>query len=235
MKHVTLIFASIACSAALAQPARAASFSIETDATGWVSNDRFPFPGGRLQPYNVVFADRPGTANDFEARNYFQFSLPAFSGRVSSARLRLRAGLIDLFGTSQTYRITSLASLPDAADDFPALGTGTIYGERSFSEADQGKFVLIDLNKAGIVAMESGGIFRISGRLANLTFDTNESTPPAQNREYAVFGLTGTNNPPILQFDTTIAPVPELASWAMLITGFGLAGAALRRRRVAIG
>lgn len=31
-----------------------------------------------------------------------------------------------------------------------------------------------------------------------------------------------------------IAAVPELATWAMFITGFGLAGAALRRRKLAV-
>jgi hypothetical protein len=34
--------------------------------------------------------------------------------------------------------------------------------------------------------------------------------------------------------DTPFGPVPEPASWAMLIAGFGLTGAAMRRRRAAI-
>lgn len=38
----------------------------------------------------------------------------------------------------------------------------------------------------------------------------------------------------IIDNSRIIAPVPEPASWAMLITGFGLAGAVLRRRRTAL-
>ena len=34
--------------------------------------------------------------------------------------------------------------------------------------------------------------------------------------------------------DVTITAVPEPAAWAIMIAGFGLAGAALRRRRLAI-
>jgi hypothetical protein len=30
------------------------------------------------------------------------------------------------------------------------------------------------------------------------------------------------------------APVPELASWAMMIAGLGIAGAAMRRRKIAV-
>ncbi len=37
-----------------------------------------------------------------------------------------------------------------------------------------------------------------------------------------------------LAYTATFAPVPEAASWAMLIAGFGLVGAAARRRRIAV-
>lgn len=32
------------------------------------------------------------------------------------------------------------------------------------------------------------------------------------------------------EFDTPVTPVPEPATWAMMISGFGLIGVALRRR-----
>jgi len=34
-------------------------------------------------------------------------------------------------------------------------------------------------------------------------------------------------------FDVTAAGVPEPATWAMMIAGFGMSGAMIRRRRVA--
>ncbi|WP_372917730.1 PEPxxWA-CTERM sorting domain-containing protein, partial [Sandarakinorhabdus sp.] len=35
-------------------------------------------------------------------------------------------------------------------------------------------------------------------------------------------------------FDASLFGVPEPASWAMLIAGFGLTGAAMRRRRTVV-
>ena len=72
----------------------------------------------------------------------------------------------------------------------------------------------------------------------NASFNT--ALPKAQNK--AIFKLgtfelstTPRNNNPVRPFDNyrvTIAAVPEPASWAMMIAGFGLAGAAVRRRSV---
>lgn len=39
---------------------------------------------------------------------------------------------------------------------------------------------------------------------------------------------------PYIQLETAGAAIPEPASWAMLIVGFGLTGAAMRRRRLAV-
>lgn len=43
-------------------------------------------------------------------------------------------------------------------------------------------------------------------------------------------GLSGT----VLSYGAGAGPLPEPGSWALLITGFGLTGAAMRRRRAAI-
>jgi hypothetical protein len=42
------------------------------------------------------------------------------------------------------------------------------------------------------------------------------------------FAVTGAD---VALFDASLLGVPEPASWAMLIAGFGLTGAAMRRRR----
>ena len=50
-----------------------------------------------------------------------------------------------------------------------------------------------------------------------------------------VYYVTGNGTPSILSFDPQVSTfsggVPEPATWALMITGFGAAGAMLRRRR----
>ncbi|MEW5687848.1 MAG: PEPxxWA-CTERM sorting domain-containing protein [Pseudomonadota bacterium] len=60
----------------------------------------------------------------------------------------------------------------------------------------------------------------------DLTYALGGRTPPPQDHRRPSFNLT---------FTTLAAPgaVPEPASWALMIGGFGLAGAALRRRSAA--
>ncbi len=72
-------------------------------------------------------------------------------------------------------------------------------------------------------------------------FDGNQTGSDTNRRlTFAMSGLDqitkirlrSTNN--AFEYDTfavTMGPIPEPASWAMLITGFGLIGAAMRRRR----
>ena len=50
----------------------------------------------------------------------------------------------------------------------------------------------------------------------------------------ALFSYSGKTVVAIEEFSVTPPGVPEPASWAMLIAGFGLTGAAMRRRRLAV-
>lgn len=64
---------------------------------------------------------------------------------------------------------------------------------------------------------EIHGILRFDGPISSLTF-----TDPFENWHGFTLGVEG---------ETTAGGVPEPSSWAMLISGFGLVGGALRRRR----
>jgi len=75
------------------------------------------------------------------------------------------------------------------------------------------------------------------------TFNRNNPTPIAAHTATfddlgAITRFTFRNQSTAGQFDTIvlreIAPVPEPATWAMMIGGLALAGGALRRRRVAL-
>jgi hypothetical protein len=80
-----------------------------------------------------------------------------------------------------------------------------------------------------------------------LNFATSESFVSLQNFVMSFRGVTGTaigsggpvsvENADVTGFGTIAAaagPIPEPSSWAMLIAGFGLIGAAMRRRRHAV-
>ena len=77
--------------------------------------------------------------------------------------------------------------------------------------------------------------------IENASFNTSLSK--AQNKavfKLGTFALSTTprNNNPVRPFDNyrvTIAAVPEPASWALMIGGFGLMGAAMRRRARSAG
>lgn len=114
---------------------------------------------------------------------------------------------------------------------------------------------LLDFSPTG-VNLTSGqtyvallGTYGISNNTGSATvgscnaFSTCQSTVSDPYLGYAVYGnlLSGniewhktTNNYADLTFSATIAPVPEAATWAMMIAGFAMAGAAMRKRRVAV-
>ncbi len=56
--------------------------------------------------------------------------------------------------------------------------------------------------------------------------------------QYFLYSVTAVNrggpNPGLSELTFTGAPVPEPATWAMMIGGFALAGAAMRRRKLAL-
>jgi hypothetical protein len=127
---------------------------------------------------------------------------------------------------------------PSGAEDAIVRFTAPSAGMYSFS----GMFGTIGYDATGVLALGYGpaGLL-FSGSLPNAApgFGQFGST-------YSFFGTVllaagdaldfGVNNAGIFYGDSTmlslnVANVPEPASWAMLIAGFGLTGAAMRRRR----
>jgi hypothetical protein len=213
MMKAALMSLAVAALAVTPVAVQAASFSVPASARA------FALPGTSSEINAVSDYSTGFFGSETEYRTYFVFNLPTFTGTVSSARLNLAAGTIGSGSFPIRYQLTSLGS---GQGLFATLGTGTLYGARDFAPADNGQQVVIDLNSAGVAALTSGGTFQVGGRVTNRLGTTH-------------FLFNGTRNAPVtLEFDTVIAAVPEPASWAMLIIGFGLAGSALRRRRAAI-
>jgi hypothetical protein len=82
---------------------------------------------------------------------------------------------------------------------------------------------------------------RLDGTLLRSSFTLNIPTAIPENEDIidlfpaltSFFALVEGPDPVFYRITTSGSAVPEPASWAMLITGFGLTGAVLRRRRMA--
>ena len=116
------------------------------------------------------------------------------------------------------YQVTSTAS-----QSFGDFGTGVVFGGHTFTSADDRQLLNISLDAAALAAIGHGGAtLTLSGRVLPPTL-----FGPTQLSEFAFAGASPDANLVL----TTAGGVPEPASWALMIAGCGLTGAALRRRR----
>ncbi|WP_235902895.1 PEPxxWA-CTERM sorting domain-containing protein [Sandarakinorhabdus oryzae] len=123
-------------------------------------------------------------------------------------------------GNTVTHTITFSKPIRDPYFAIISLGQPGIQTSWTFSDAfslvDQGQGYwgngVFTINGNSISAGEAHGIIQFKGNFTSLTLTTNRT----ENWSGLTIGTPG---------------VPEPASWAMLITGFGLVGAAARRRR----
>lgn len=141
------------------------------------------------------------------------------------------------FGTANGIQLFngSASDIPSGGVNFIVLDTFDFDGD--FSNGNQlnaGQAATLIAN----AVTETGSGFFIyfnSGlNLPRLVFSTDLSTPTADLKVLARFtGLTGDAGQAIMPEISAknIGAVPEPASWAMMLTGFGLVGAAARRRK----
>lgn len=123
-----------------------------------------------------------------ERRSFFVFDLSSVSGTVNSARLRLYNPQVNqLLGyvspdPTETLNIYDVAASAAAVTGgtagvggFADLGSGTLFGSRSVSAADNGTVVEIILNASAVAALDSSsGLFLFGGALGTLSGAANE-------------------------------------------------------------
>ena len=117
------------------------------------------------------FGSFTGVFDWVESRSYFVFDTTPLAGPVSAATLRLwnPVGVPGFGGflspdpeeTLTLFDVTTAASwlgdlgAPDAFGIWVDLGSGTPYGSVAVSEADEGRWVEVTLNEAGLAALNA--------------------------------------------------------------------------------
>ena len=198
----TTTFALAAATLAIAASAHATSF------TGDYRVDKV----NTSDPGLVVGVhDLPGAVN---------FNLDAVGDKAT-------VKLFKLFTAETSVDADDLKSKPIwVGFDLTALGLGAVTGA-DLTGSTVGQKLLLGLVQGGAVNWGAGKVYdfgdggQILVTLNNATFDQGAFAPRGGLDRAATITAT---------FTLISASVPEPATWALMIGGFGLAGAALRRR-----
>jgi len=100
-----------------------------------------------------------------------------------------------------------------------------------------GRLTSADGGKSGTWELFGGAVANFISVKASTQFNLTKLTTPASSGTWSTLGLCAgrnrCNQPELshLQFFGDEGVIPEPATWAMMITGFGLVGAAMRRRK----
>ncbi len=192
--------------------------------TGWYDAAGFHNPSN----VNYVVGDALGT----NFHNFSVFDLSSITAPIVSARLLLFNGASppntadgyispDPFETYAFFDVTTdigvLTGGTGGVGAYDDLGGGTFYGSYDVSSADNGAFVIVDLNSDAIAALNSaGGKFAFGGAITTISH-------PLDVQESAFWF---SHESPDVRLIVTI---PAPGTIALLAT-FGL-GAIRRRRR----
>jgi hypothetical protein len=211
------VLAGLVLAAGLTAGGAASAQVITASGSGWIDSfgdvNNGPFADGNTNTFTGV------EGGDFN--NWFKFDVPG--AVVTGAVLSIwNDGANTTIDPGAEYSVHAPSDF-----SFAGLAAGVSFGSVLLGVADTGvsHYVDIVLNGAGLAYINShlGGPVDFGGTVASLAngsgcFDC-----------VAAFGYTGGFPDATLTLTTGAAPEP--ASWALTIAGFGLLGAAVRRRR----
>lgn len=227
--------AALGCAALISLFSSGAANAVVIDSfdSGWYQNSGFT---AGVNNINVGSSNLSGAVYN----NWLAFNLASLAGQtITSATLTFYGGNgVNTSSTDETLglfdytgNIDSLISNSQSnVGIFTDLGNGNSYGSAVVSAGPISQFsitlsqaALADLNAALLNPSDSR--FVIGGSLLSI------SGPFANEQLFAIFGPQ-TALTPAASLNLQAAPaVPEPATWAMMLIGFGAVGFASRRRR----
>lgn len=224
-KLVAWALATIAVTASAPSTGHAQVISVVAASRGFVEADNSSDAASASANYIVgnvgVSPSQPGYSGAGEARDFFQFSLPTFSGVITQAQLVI--GTVGV-GLAQSSPLTYTVTTTGATLAFNQLGTGQILGAETYASTDVGTTKSISLDPALIQqAISPGGLLTLSGRV------TSPTTFLGAAPEEEIFGGSQDSvlGPNTVELSLTISAVPEPSKgWLMII------GLAFMARRV---
>jgi hypothetical protein len=235
-KPYCTIAGTLALVVVLCGSARADTFVLSAVAQGWILQSG---TGNGTSATNNYFAgncSQQSCITPGEVRNFFEFNIPVLNGPIVSASLVLFTGTNDgtrTLGvgitlsqdpTGLVYQVTSWSSLT-----FANLGTGTVYGSRTYTVADIAMVLPITLDTDALSAIGNGGIpFSVSGRVISgatlpLTFGT------AAPDQFVFGGTEGVSG--VLSITTVPGPIAGAGLPGLLAACGSLLALARRRRQ----
>lgn len=218
--NIHILLRNVAVITALASAAPAAMITVDaTDSGAFHSN-------GTHLPTNQNFLT--GKFLGSERRSFLAFDLSGVAGTINSATLRLfnpevSATLHGYVSPDATETLNFFDVTTDAASiisntagvmGFDDLGSGTLFGSRTVSAADNGSVIEIVLNGAALAALNSSdGMFLFGGALSTLNGSADQY----------VFGFSMVSFVPDhtrqLVLDVSPAEVPEPSTGLLMAAG----------------
>ncbi len=221
MKNIA--FATAAAFAFLAPQAAVAATQVN------ITNYSFP------QGSNTGVLHFAGSPFDNRAVGIGQFKLTGYE-LMTGGPAAFYTYCVDIFNALTVPGIFDLKPLSQMYTGVRATNINKILANTNATTATQSAAVQLALWE---VAFETAGSFDVTGGAFNVTGGNSGAARALANTYLGNLGtwnVSATHNArllynPRLQSQVYMAPVPEPSTWAMLIVGFGLAGAALRMRR----
>jgi hypothetical protein len=143
----------------------------------------------------------------------------------------VKGGMIQLgsnsFGTNPTGGSNYLTT-----NDTSNAGSASIFSKTGFREISFDWGSIDTYNTFGLLDAAGNAFYTLTGSAIQPHDSVNGTRISLTSSDQAIYGLRLYSGRPAFEVDnvTFSAAVPEPATWAMMILGFGLVGASMRRR-----